>query len=84
MAAMRKTHSPEFKTKPVVETLKDQRTVLEIAAELDLNQNLLFKWHKEFLDHLDHESEAESIPIPLTPFMSHILPTASSAPWGLA
>lgn len=51
MAATRKTHSPEFKAKLVVEALKEQRTVQEIAAEHDLNPNLLFKRRKEFLDH---------------------------------
>lgn len=53
MAATRKTHSPDFEVKLVVEALKEQRTVQEIAAKRDLNPNLLFKWRKEFLDHLE-------------------------------
>lgn len=51
MAATRKTHSPEFKAKLVVEVLKEQQTVQEITASHDLNPNLLFKQRKEFLDH---------------------------------
>ena len=39
MAATGKTHSPEFKAKLVVEALKEQRIVQEIAAEHDLNPN---------------------------------------------
>jgi putative transposase len=37
--------------KLVIEALKEQRTVQEIAADYGLNPNLLFKWRKEFLEH---------------------------------
>lgn len=51
MAKSRKQHSPEFKARLVVEALKEQRTVQQIASDNGINPNLLFKWRKEFLDH---------------------------------
>lgn len=49
--ATRKRYSADFKSKLVIEALKEQRTVQEIAADHGLNPNLLFKWRKEFLEH---------------------------------
>ena len=49
--ATRRQYSADFKAKLVIEALKEQRTVQEIAADHDLNPNLLFKWRKEFLEH---------------------------------
>ena len=49
--ATRKRYSADFKAKLVIEALKEQRTVQEIAADHGLNPNLLFKWRKEFLEH---------------------------------
>lgn len=47
----RKSYTPEFKARVAIEALKEQRTVNEIAADNDLNPNLVFKWRKELLDH---------------------------------
>ena len=51
MAQTRKKYTPEFKARLVVEALKEERTVQEIASDNGINPNLLFKWRKEFLDH---------------------------------
>ena len=51
MASERKQYSPEFKARVVIEALKEERGVNEIAADNGLNPNLVFKWRKQFLDH---------------------------------
>lgn len=51
MAKSRKSHAPEFKARLVVEALKEQRAVQQIASDNGINPNLLFKWRKEFLAH---------------------------------
>ena len=51
MASERKRYSPEFKARVVIEALKEEKSVNEIAADNDLNPNLVFKWRKQFLDH---------------------------------
>ncbi len=51
MTRSRKQYSPEFKARLVVEALKEQKTVQEIASENDINPNLLFRGRKEFLEH---------------------------------
>ena len=51
MWAERKADVGTQKAKLVIEALKEQRTVQEIAADHDMNPNLLFKWRKELLDH---------------------------------
>jgi transposase-like protein len=40
----------EFKAKLVIELLKEERTIGEIAAENQINPNQLARWCKEFLD----------------------------------
>jgi transposase-like protein len=39
-----------FKVKVVLEVLKEERTLSEIAAEHDLNPNQLANWRREFLE----------------------------------
>lgn len=47
----RKTYTPEFKVKIVLDVLKEERTVEEIASEHDLNPNMVRSWRKEFLSN---------------------------------
>ncbi|MEF9876757.1 MAG: transposase [Gordonibacter sp.] len=51
MAQKRRQYSPEFKARLVVEALREQKSVQEIASDNDINPNLLFKWRKELLEH---------------------------------
>jgi transposase-like protein len=44
---MRKTHSPAEKTKIVVEVLRGERTINEIAAEHNIHPNQLSRWKSE-------------------------------------
>ena len=41
---MRKRHSPEFKAKAVLETLKEERPLNQIAAEFEVHPNMLSTW----------------------------------------
>ena len=45
----RKTYTPDFKAKIVLEVLKEEKTLEAIASEHDLNPNMVRSWRKEFL-----------------------------------
>ncbi|MDD4570536.1 MAG: transposase [Tepidanaerobacteraceae bacterium] len=45
----RRQFSPEFKTKIVLEMLREEKTISEIAADHELSPNQLRNWKKEFL-----------------------------------
>lgn len=47
---MRTTHSPEFKTKLVLEALRGERTVQEIASENNISPNLLTRWKSTVIE----------------------------------
>ena len=44
-------YSPEFKAKLVLEVLRGERELGVIAAEHNLNPNMLRNWKAEFLEH---------------------------------
>jgi transposase-like protein len=44
---MKKKHSPEFKAKLVLETLKEEKMIAQIATENSINPNMLSKWRSE-------------------------------------
>ena len=44
-------YAPEFKTKLVLEVLRGERELGAIAAEHNLNPNMLRNWKAEFLAH---------------------------------
>jgi transposase-like protein len=46
----RRQFSSAFKVKVVLEVLREERTLSEIAAEHDLNPNQLANWRREFLE----------------------------------
>lgn len=50
MPRTRRTFSPEFKAKLVLEVLKGEKELNVIATENNIQQNLLRNWKKEFLD----------------------------------
>lgn len=44
---MRKTYSGDFKVKAVMEILKEEKNISQIASELEVHPNQLGKWKKE-------------------------------------
>ena len=46
----RKNYSPEFKTKVVLEVLKEESELNAIAANYGLNPNVVRTWRKDFLE----------------------------------
>jgi putative transposase len=47
----RNTHSPEFKLKAVLDLLKEEETLSQVAQRYEIHTNLLTRWKQEFLDH---------------------------------
>ena len=47
----RNTHSPEFKLKLVLEVLREEETLSQIAQRYSVHPNLVSKWKQEFLEH---------------------------------
>jgi transposase len=45
----RKKHTAEFKTKVVLEVMREEQTVNEIAAKYELNPVMINRWKAEFL-----------------------------------
>jgi putative transposase len=46
----RNIYSSEFKTKVVLEVLREEATVNELAAKYDLNPVMISRWKAEFLE----------------------------------
>ncbi|SRR5579859_7379798 len=57
---MRKRHSPEFKAKAVLETLKEERPLNQIASDLEVHPNMLSAWKGSVLKGLPTLFEKES------------------------
>jgi len=63
----RQQHSPEEKSKLVLEAIRGERTINEIAAENNIHPNMLSKWKREaesqlytlFQDNLSKERKAQ-------------------------
>lgn len=49
MSLKRKSYSAEFKTKVVLETLKGEETVNQIAAKYEIIPNMISSWRSEFM-----------------------------------
>ena len=47
----RKEYSAEYKAKVVLEVLKEEKTLGEIASREGINPNQISNWKKEFLDN---------------------------------
>ena len=45
----RRQHSPAFKAKVVLEALKEEKTIAELASEFEIHPKMLTSWRKEFL-----------------------------------
>jgi len=53
IAMSRKTYTPDFEAKIVLEVLREEKTLEAIASEHDLHPNMLRGWRKEFLENAD-------------------------------
>ncbi len=49
---MRKTYSPEFKAKLVMEVFRGERLLNEIASENNVHPNMLTRWKTEASNNL--------------------------------
>lgn len=49
----KKNYSAKFKAKIVLEVLKEEKELGVIAAENNLNPNMVRTWRKNFLDHAE-------------------------------
>lgn len=50
--SMRKKHTSEFKTKIVLEILREEKTLAQIAAEYEVHPNQISLWKKEAIELL--------------------------------
>ena len=58
--AQRKQYSGEFKAKVVVQALKGQHTLNEIASKYGVHPVQVAQWEKQALDELPHVGPARS------------------------
>ena len=47
----RREYSPEYKTKIVLEALREERSVSEIGSREGINPNQIWNWRKEFIEN---------------------------------
>lgn len=47
----RRKHSAETKTKAVLEAIKEEQTIAEVASKYDVHPKLLAQWKQEFLEN---------------------------------
>ena len=50
MSRIRQHHTPEFKFQVVLEVLREEQTVTEIAVKHQIHPNLITRWKAEFLE----------------------------------
>lgn len=49
---MKKTYSPSFKAQVVLELLKEEKSIAQIASEQGIHPNQLHKWKKQVIESL--------------------------------
>jgi len=57
---MRKRHSPEFKAKAVLETLREERPLNQIASDFEVHPNMLGAWKSSAVKGLSTLFEREN------------------------
>lgn len=60
MKRTRRKFTSAFKTKVVLEALKERSTIQELAAKFELHPNQISEWKKEFLTNAEKAFEGES------------------------
>ena len=58
---MKKSHSPEVKAKIVLEALRGEETLSEIASKHNIHPTLLTRWKTQAIKNLPHVFENESV-----------------------
>ncbi len=58
---VRKQYSPEFKSKVVLEILKEEKTLSQISSEYGVHTTQLKNWKKEALENLPQLFERRNI-----------------------
>ena len=53
---MRKRYSREFKQEAVGLVLRNGRSPREVAEELGLNENMLYRWRREYVEQMDKDA----------------------------
>jgi transposase-like protein len=48
----RKSYTPEFKAKVVLELLREEKSVSQIASEYEVHPNLLSRWKAEAIERM--------------------------------
>lgn len=48
----RKNYTDEFKTKVIMEVLKEDRTLVEISSEFGVHKTTIREWKKEFMENI--------------------------------
>lgn len=64
MKTTRKKHSAAFKTKVVLEALKERQTMSELAQKYELHPTQIAVWKKEFLQNAEIVFSGPKIPDP--------------------
>ena len=57
---MRKHHSPQFKTRIVLEILSGEKEFNAVCTENNLNPNMVRKWKQEFLENAHNIFDTKS------------------------
>ncbi len=52
MGRIRKSYSPSFKAKVVLQMLREEKTIAELSAEHGVHSTMLHRWRREFLDNV--------------------------------
>ena len=47
----RKSYTPEFKAEIVLEAIKGEKIISQIASEFEIHPTLVSKWKKQFLEN---------------------------------
>jgi transposase len=60
MKKTRRKFSPAFKSKVVLEALKEQKTMQELSGKYEVHANQITKWKSEFLENASSVFEIKS------------------------
>ena len=61
MKGKRKKHSAAFKSKVVLEALKERNTLAELSSKYEVSQFMICRWKKEFLENATNVFDKTSL-----------------------